>query len=109
MLNVSGLIAIPEDPQFKTTKTSSGFYLNFVIVSQDEDKNFHRYQANMWVAENELDEWEKKIETGNVFILHHGQWKMKDYSGGKYPIPSVQIDRRHFKKLRKAMWVDDED
>jgi hypothetical protein len=107
MLDVSGLVAIPSEPGLQVTTTSDGAYLNFVVVSQDDKKNIHRYLAELYVPTDEITRWESKIITGNVFLIHNAKWKMIVKEEWKYPLPRLSLNRFGFKKLKTAMWIDD--
>jgi hypothetical protein len=108
MLNVHGLVVVPAEPALKMTETNQkpGAFLSFSLVSLDDKKTPHRYQANLWVPENEIDEWKNKIEPGNVFHIVNGKWQMREYEGGKFPIPQLSLDRFNFKKLVTPAWME---
>jgi hypothetical protein len=109
MLNVSGMVVIPSEPMLKTTETNKGNYLSFQVVSTDEKRKAHRYQASMWVPSEEVDRWKNKIEPGNVFLINHARWSMRDNPDFKFPIPQLNIDRQHFKKLVTPFWMETKD
>ena len=109
MLSVNGLVVIPEEMNMRRNDVKDGSYLSFVVVSQDYKKQQHRYQASIFIREKEVDEWEKKIQPGNVFNIEHGYWEMKEYEGGKYPIPQIRLNSYNFKKLKTAFWLDQEE
>jgi len=75
-----------------------------VAVSVDKDKTLHRYQANLWVPTEEIAEWEERIQPGNVFLVESGQWRMKEYEGGKYPIPILELNRFNLRFLKRPPW-----
>jgi hypothetical protein len=109
MLNVYGLVVVPSEPALKITETNNqkpGAFLSFVLVSLDDKKIPHRYQANLWVPESEVEEWRSKIEPGNVFHITNGKWQMREYEGGKFPIPQLNLDRYNFKKMKEPMWTE---
>lgn len=106
MLNVYGMVVIPSEPQLRITEGSKGSYLNFQVVSQDNKKTIHRYNANLWIPNEEVNEWKDKVSPGNIFFISAGRWTMKEYEGGKYPIPQLNLDRFNFKKLVKPYWEE---
>lgn len=109
MLNVFGLIVIPSEPQLKIAEGNKGSFFNLQVVSPDEKKVVHRYSASMWVPTKEVDEWKEKLVPGNIFHITAAKWAMREYDGGKYPIPQLTLDRYHLKKLVGAWWIESEE
>jgi len=106
MLNVSGIVVIPSEPRLRINESGKGSFINFDCVSIDAKKIKHRYSASMYVPQEEVDDWTAKIEAGNVFVINHGQWSMRDNPDFKYPIPQLNLDRFNFKKLVTPFWIE---
>jgi GTP1/Obg family GTP-binding protein len=106
MLTVSGLCVIPAEPQLKLFENTKGAWFNFTIVSIDEKKDIHRYQANMFVKKEQIEEWKNKITSGNVFHIDIAKWRMKEWEGGKYPFPVIELSPYNFKKLTQPFWAE---
>lgn len=106
MLNVFGLAVIPAEPDLQIKETGKGAFLNFVVASPDEKKNIHRYNASMFVNENEIADWKNKIVPGNVFFISAARWQMREYEGCKYPIPQLSLDKYHFHKTKEPFWIE---
>ena len=109
MLNVFGLIVIPSEPQLKITEGGKGSFLNLQVVSPDEKKVVHRYNASMWVPNEEVEQWKEKLSPGNIFHITLAKWTMREYEGGKYPIPQLNLDRFNLKKLVRPYWMETEE
>ena len=104
---VSGMFAIPSEPQLKITETTKGAYLSFSLVAQDSNdskQQYHRYFANLWVPADDVSKWKEKLQAGNVFILAGGTWKMRESEQGKFPLPILDINYRKFKLLKNPLW-----
>lgn len=111
MLDVSGLVVIPKDPQYREVQTNAGFYLDFMVISQDRDMNnelvYHRYRANMWVPGKEIDTWRDKLQPGQVLKFAAGQWSATQKEESKFPINILKLDSRRVTPLKTPMWYSD--
>ncbi len=110
MLDVFGLAVIPQDPQYKEIKTNSGYYLDFNIVSQSRDMGgqlvYHKYRANMWIPDKEVDDWRNKIEPGSVFKFV-GKWSAESREGSKFPINILKLEAKQTTPLKTPLWLED--
>jgi hypothetical protein len=103
------MVVIPSEPALKMNEIKNGAYFNFNVVSIDHKKITHRYNASMYVPDKEVDDWKKKIEPGNVFLINNAKWQMKDNPDFKYPLPQLQLDRFNTRKLIEPFWIEVED
>lgn len=108
MLDVFGLGVIPKNDQYKEIKTSSGYYLDFNIVSQSKDiageTVYHRYRANMWVAEKDIETWRNQIEPGAI-VKFVGQWSAEQKEETKFPINVLKLDTKKVFILKTPVWL----
>ena len=109
MLQVSGVVGISGQIPVEKIKGEKGYFFNFIVVSPDPDtRKTTSYNASMWVPEKEVSKWEEELQGGNVFHLQLGFWAMREYEGGKYPIPKLKINRYAFKRMYTPYWLTKE-
>jgi hypothetical protein len=106
MLNVFGLAVVPAEPNLQIKETNKGAFFNFTLAAPDDKKNIHRYNANIFIPENEITDWKNKLVPGNVFFISGARWEMREYEEGKYPIPRLKLDRYHFHKTKEPFWME---
>ena len=108
MLDVFGLGVTPKDNQYKEIKTNSGFYIDFSVVSQAKNMAgetvYHRYRANMWVPEKDIEYWREKLEPGTV-LKFVGQWSAEQKEESKFPINVLKLDYKRVIPLKTPMWI----
>ena len=104
MLTVSGLIAIPKEPELKIVPTKSGSFFNFVVVSQNlEDESISRHRVSMWVPEEDIKRWEDDIIHKNVFILVCGE--LIDRGNYENSFYTIKVHHTKLKKLLVPRWA----
>lgn len=114
MLTVTGLITIPNEPFLKRIPFKNGMYLDFFAVSvhsQNGEMETHRYRCNLYVPEEEIEKWDKRIVPGNTFLVTGGKWSSKEpppQSSFKTPFPILKLTTREFKKLVAPLWAVEE-
>jgi hypothetical protein len=109
-LKTYGLVGIPRDVEVKEVQIQNGWYLTFLVSSPNPDnkQRFYRYPMRLWVPDREKEKMLERIVGGAVFSIETAHWAMKEYSGGKYPIPELQTTYRDFIKLESPLWYKKE-
>jgi hypothetical protein len=108
MLQCSGIVAIPEDHMLKIAPYGKGSYFDFNVVAQEKTNEgevvFHRYHANMWVKEEDVERWRGDIEHGNVFQIKTANWSSKIADDKQYPFTILKLSPYNFIRLKSALW-----
>jgi hypothetical protein len=111
MWSISGLLAIPKDPQVSVATTDTGVYLNFKGVTQGrstgENANYQYWDCAIWVPENKKDEWKEKLKPGNVFYVEHASATSYPVADGKYNNTKIRLNHDKLKLLKKPAWIKD--
>lgn len=112
MFTISGILAIPSDPQLNIVKpeSSSGFFFNFKAVTQgkvvNDTPDFHRWDVMVWVPEVEKDKWENDyIKPGSILFIEYGQALSIASQDGKYHHTKIKLEHSKVKKLIKPLWI----
>ena len=113
MLEVSGLVVIPENHQLRESPAGTGVYLNFNACSSEnrgQERIRHRFQISMWIPADELPSWREKITPGSVFHIRHAdlsaEIRIKDDKEVAYP--QVKANHKYVRKMKVAMWYQDD-
>jgi len=108
MLSVYGVCIIPEDNEVKAYKSGSGVSLYFRVVSPDKfsKERVHEYKVNLWIPQQDVDDWKEKIQPGSVFFIENGEWLMRTDQRG-YSRPLLKIFHSKFRKFSANRSLDE--
>lgn len=114
MLSISGLIAIPSDPQVQTIQSHQGYFINFRATSQgragQDGPSYHYWNCSVWVTEEQKNKWlEEYIKPGNVLYIEYGQVHSTPTQDGKYQFVKVKLEHNKTRKLSVPLWYKEED
>ena len=113
MLQCSGLVAIPSQPnlQFIAWNNNQGFFVNFDAVAQepvkDKSKDFHKihhYQVSMIISKDKKDFWKNLIKPGEVFLIRTANYSSIRREGFTHSFPQVKVTENNFLHLKQAHW-----
>jgi hypothetical protein len=99
MLRCHGLLRIPNDHGASRSKWKDGFYLSFKAFAVGSGRQ-HYYRCNMFVSREEIDQWEKDIKPGAIFLLENGGVESYSKEEWKNSIYTIKIQRKDLKLLR---------
>lgn len=110
MFKVYGLAKIVGSETIDEVKTKGGSFFNFTVTNEDSFPPYtkHRHRATLWVPEEDLGKWRQQLKPKEMFNVEGGGWIMKEYEGGKYPIPILKLDRFIFIPLAHSLEVKKE-
>jgi len=99
---------IPNEPQLRLNNwKDKGTFFNFRVVSQEatngDKAKLHHYQVSIYIPNEEVVEWQKKIVPGKMFLLSNGSISASIPDGKEYPIVQIRVDRNDFSFLKKAI------
>jgi hypothetical protein len=104
MLNCYGIIGIPKDVQINEHETTSGYYLNFDVMSQDQqDRIWHRYKATLWVPKGDKAKWIDLIKPRSIGYIERAHWSSKKGSNGY--ISFLRLDHKNFHIMETPLWI----
>ena len=111
MLNVSGFIIIPKDNKLREYNGDRGSYLTFQAAGEGVDKNgksqFHMYQINLWIPNNELEKWKKLIVPTRSFYLKTGDL-VAPINGDKIGYTQIKTTSYNLKPMVQKLWFEKE-
>lgn len=120
MLQVTGIVAIPSEPNINLSPIQGGgTFLNFDVVSADPQdptnpEKLHKYRATIFLKDDEVKEWKKLIVPGSVFwIAGQSGWVAKvsqtsKEKDKKYPMNMLKLDRFNFRPMERPYWLKGE-
>ena len=109
MLNVSGLIVIPQEPSTLITRAGNGSFISFKAVtessSKDKEVKHNYWNCSVFIPAEEADHWaEVYLAPGTVLYVQHAAAISLQSPDGKYLNTKIQIDRFKIKKLEVPFW-----
>lgn len=113
MFNISGLLAIPKEPQVSRVESSQGFFLNFKGTTQGKSAEgqpqYHSWNCSVWLPQDQVKKWENDyLQPGNVLYLEHATAQSFPSSDGKYSFTKIRLEHTKTKKLSVPLWYTEE-
>lgn len=95
MINCFGLVTLPDSIEVKTYDVGKGKFLYFPVESWDpKDQQMHKYNAAMWVGNDEVDEWTKKLRPKAILDVRVSSLSTKK---GNY---TIKINKNYTRVLK---------
>ena len=107
---VYGLFSLAEEPAVRAIEVKSGMLLVFTLVAQDRlesNQPIHKYNTSLFVKNEELDKWKQRLESGKVFLVSGGEWRVTQKDDYKFGISQLSLNTFNFKALKTPWWVED--
>lgn len=77
MLSVSGLIAVLDEPQERTSGKNK--YISFLALAKDAFGKAHKYKASLYCWNDEqLQKARENIKRGKVILVRYGGWSAQE-------------------------------
>lgn len=105
MLQVNGLAVIPTESNLAITPVKSGSYFNFRLTTQDRKEKFQYWNASLWVATENITEWQNKLKPGNIFYIETAFIESSLVSDGKYLSHTIRLNISTFRQLTTPFWI----
>lgn len=113
--HISGLLAIPSEPQVTPHKldSGSGFFINFRGTTQgktvDGKPDYQYWFCTVFVSSQFIEKWmEEYLIPGNVLYIESGEVVSTPTPDGKYHNTKIKLDQYKTKLLAVPMWAKQE-
>lgn len=112
MLNVTGLIAIPSDPQVTYVDAKGGTFINFKGTTQgktiDGKAEYQYWNCSVWVNPEQMKKWQEDyLLPGTVLYIEHGQAISMPSSDGKFTFTKIKLEHFKTRKLSVPYWFEE--
>ena len=100
MLNIHGVVRIPNECNLAVTPYKGGAYFSFKVFSQDAHQKSYYYNCSMFIPTEEISIWEEKVKPGNIFIIEFANIDSFTKDDWNMTYHTVKLQRQHFKLMK---------
>src|SRR5688500_13409500 len=113
MFTITGLLAIPSDPQKQIVESNGGYFVNFKGTTQgrtvEGKPEYHYWNCSVWVNKEQLEKWENDyLSPGNVLYIETAHAQSFATQDGKHHFTKIKLEHYKTKKLSVPLWYSGE-